>query len=176
MADVVVIMGPTGAGKTVQGERLAAQLGYAHFSTGRLLRADPAAVAILQKCQLAPTGEVQRVLNVAMANVPQAKGVVLDGFPRTVEQAEWLDGRLADWSRRLQAVLEIQIDEATAAKRLASRGRSDDTAEAQARKRRQYHAVMAPVADYYAARGQLHVIDGRGTIEDVEEQIRTALS
>jgi adenylate kinase len=169
-------MGPTGAGKTVQGERLAAAKGYAHFSTGRLLRADTAAAGVLQKGQLAPAGEVERVLEAALVGVSAGRGIILDGFPRTIAQAEWLDNRLRRWSRQLRVVLEIQLDEATTAKRLALRGRSDDTKEAQARKRQQYQEIMAPVADVYAARGLLKLIDGRGSIEDVASRIEAALA
>ena len=175
MAEIVILLGPTGAGKSAQGERLAAARGWVHLSTGQLLRRSPMVAKQLGDGRLLPSTEVERVLEAAVAEVPVGQGIVLDGFPRTTDQAEWLDGRLADWQRQLARVLLISIDEATSEQRLRLRGRSDDNIIAQRKKWREYETIMAHVADYYERHQQLATIDGRGSMDEVEAHIKEAL-
>ncbi|HSX02775.1 MAG TPA: nucleoside monophosphate kinase [Candidatus Saccharimonadia bacterium] len=176
MAEIVVLWGPTGAGKTVQGERLATAKGWAHFSTGRLLRRDPVTAAQLRSGELAPTAEVQRVLTEAVAAVPRHQGIVLDGFPRTADQAAWLEQQLPQWGRHLRRVILLSIDEATSRERLRLRSRSDDSSAAQREKWREYQKLMQPLVAFYQPRGLLAIVDGGGTIDQVTESIEATLA
>ena len=175
MADVVVFLGPTGAGKSAQAARLAASRGWVHLSTGQLLRRDPVVAKLLGDGRLSPSAEVQRILQAAVDEIPAEQGIVLDGFPRTEDQAEWLDGFLAARSRRLARVIQIDIDEATSEQRLKLRGRSDDNILSQREKWREYESIMMVVAQYYEAGGLLTKIDGRGSMDEVETLIKGVL-
>jgi adenylate kinase len=170
------MMGPTGAGKTVQAAQLAATRGWAHLSTGELLRRDPEQAQQLQSGHLAPEAEVERVLAAALSRLPAEQTVVLDGFPRTIDEAKWLDAHLPDWSRRLERVVLVDVDAATSAERLQTRGRSDDSPAAQGAKWREYETVTRPVLDYYEDRHELTAVDGRGSVEAVADRIKELLT
>ncbi len=176
MAGVVVFLGPTGAGKSAQAERLAAGRGWVHLSTGQLLRRDPVVAKQLGDGRLSPSAEVQRILAAAVSEVPLEQGIVLDGFPRTTDQAEWLEQFLERQSRQLIRVIQIDIDEATSEHRLRLRGRSDDNILAQRKKWREYESIMLAVAEYYETRAQLAKVDGRGNMDEVEALVRESLA
>lgn len=176
MGEVIVFLGPTGAGKSVQAKLLAEARGGVHFSTGELLRRDPVVAKSLVSGGLAPSDVVQRIVEAAVRGVAADTLVVLDGFPRTLEQARWLEGSLAGWSRRLERAVVIEVDEETTRARLALRGRRDDSEGAQDAKRARYEKITQPVVRYYRSHGQLAVVDGRGTIEEVAQEVKAALA
>lgn len=124
---------------------------------------------------LAAEAEAERVLEEAILAAPADRTVVLDGFPRTLPEAQWLDERLPAWSRQLEGVVLVEVDATTSAHRLKSRGRSDDSEAAQAAKWREYETVTRPVLDYYQERGELVVADGQGTVEAVAHRIKELL-
>lgn len=167
MAGVIIFMGPTGAGKSAQAERLAAERGYAHLSSGDLLRSDPAEAAVLATGQLVPSPDVERLLGAALEAVPTDQAVVLDGFPRVLDEAKWLDAQLGGWQRTLEAVILFEVDEAMSARRLAARQRADDVPEAVAKKWREYNELTRPVVVYYHERGCLTIVDGNATVDEV---------
>lgn len=171
MEDLVILMGSAGAGKTVQGQRLASELGWTHLSTGVLLRADATRAAQLATGKLTPPSEVERVLEQSVYAAAPDRTIVLDGFPRMVDQAEWLDGQLRVWKRAIKQVLLLEVSPEVSHSRLSARGRTDDTPAAQAVKQSAYELETKPVLDYYESRGLLHRIDGHGTKDEVYSRI-----
>jgi len=174
---VIVMLGPTGAGKTVQAQILAKRNGWVHISTGDLLRhsPDPDLQSILRSGQLAPSSAVQRALDEALEKVPEDTVVVIDGFPRLVREARWLDRLLLKLGRDLAQVLVLEVDPAESERRLTMRSRTDDPPTAQRQKWDEYRQNTLPVADLYRRRGQSVFIDGSGSLEEVAARVTAAL-
>lgn len=168
-------MGPTGAGKSVQAERLAKASGGVHLSSGELLRRDPAEAAVLASGGLVPDAEVERVVSEAIKATPLNNNIVLDGFPRTLPEAKWLDQHLPKWGRKLERVIVLEVPTGVTQERLAKRGRNDDTPAAQREKLRQYEASTRPVLQHYRDAGLLAEVNGVGTVEEVSAAILEAL-
>jgi adenylate kinase len=175
MGRLICLMGPTGAGKSVQGDLLAERYGAVHFSSGKLLRLEPAVAAKMVDGRLAPAHEVERIIGQAMAKVPKEELVVLDGFPRTDSNVRWMERELPGLERRLRRVVLIELDIETSMKRLGLRGRPDDAPVAIRAKWKLFEDVTRPVIDHYRELGLLTTVDGRGTIEQVHDEIVAAL-
>jgi adenylate kinase len=175
MGQLIVLMGPTGAGKSVQGDLLAEQYGAVHLSSGKLLRRDPRAAAQMVDGRLAPAGEVHRVIGEAMRDIPEDQPVVLDGTPRTQSDIDWLDEHLPKLHREIMVVLLIELDIETSMKRLGLRGRADDAPEAVRAKWKLFEDITGPVVEHYRKLGLVVTVDGRGSIEEVHEEIASAL-
>lgn len=175
MARIVVVMGPTGAGKSVQAERLAKVSGGVHLSSGALLRQDPAEAAMLASGELVPDAEVERVVAKAIDDTPLNKNIVLDGFPRTLPEAEWLDDQLSKWGRELERVVVLEVPAAVTHERLARRGRNDDSPAAQREKLQDYEDLTRPVLEHYRDLGLLARVNGVGTIEEVARAVMEVL-
>jgi adenylate kinase len=175
MGRLIVLMGPTGAGKSIQAEALAA-VGWSHISSGDLLRRDPAVAAVLARGELAPSPEVEQLVSGAVSAVPDATPVVLDGFPRTIDEADWLEHQLPAWGRTLDGVMLLEVSAATTAARVAGRGRGDDNSAAVAEKQTEYASQTAPVIAYYQQLGKLHRLDGEQSVDVVGEQLRQVLA
>jgi adenylate kinase len=183
----LLLLGAPGAGKGTQAVRLAARLGVPHVSTGELLRAAVAAGTplgreasnFMERGELVPDSVV---IGVAAERIgrPDAKaGFVLDGFPRTVAQAEALERELARLGTKLDLCLVLEADPEVLIARLLRRarieGRSDDN-EATIRNRMQvYRQQTEPLIAWYTRKGILRGLDGLGTIEEVEARIVEAL-
>ena len=185
----LVLLGPPGAGKGTQSARLKEKYHIPQLSTGDMLRAavkaaTPAgleAKAIMDKGGLVPDESVVGIVADRIA-APDAKvGFILDGFPRTVRQAEALDKMLGAKNLDLDAVIELKVDEAALLARIAKRAndtlacggtvRADDTPEAFKARLAAYHAETAPVADFYAKKAVLKTVDGMAPIDVVTEAI-----
>jgi adenylate kinase len=175
MGALIVLMGPTGAGKSVQGDLLAERNGWVHLSSGKLLRADPHAAAQIRDGSLAPAEEVERVVGNALAKVPPNQVVVLDGTPRTESNVEWLERELTNFDRELKRVVMIELSLEMSMKRLSMRGRADDLPAAVQAKWKLFDEITRPVAQHYKEMGLLTVVDGSGSIQEVHELIVTAL-
>jgi adenylate kinase len=175
MGSLIVLMGPTGAGKSVQGDLLAARNNWVHLSSGKLLRADPHAAEQLRDGSLAPAEEVERVVGEALAKVPGDQVVVLDGTPRTESNITWLEQELSKLGRELKRVVMIRLSLEISVKRLSTRGRADDSPDAIRAKWELFDEVTRPVAEHYRKLGLLTTIDGSGTIEEVHQLIEAAL-
>jgi adenylate kinase len=189
----MVFLGPPGAGKGTQAARLMRRHGIPQLSTGDMLRAAVAAgsavglkaKAIMEAGGLAPDALVVGIVAERIVEPDAAKGFILDGFPRTVAQAEALDLMLETKGMALDAVLELEVDpkvlveriEKRAAETVASGGtvRPDDRPDVLARRLKAYREQTEPVSRYYAESGRLKTIDGMSPIDRVSEGIDGAL-
>lgn len=185
----IVLFGPPGAGKGTQAARLVAKFGLAHLSTGDMLRAAVSAGTelgrraqeIMARGDLVPDEVVVGIVAERIAQPDCAKGFVLDGFPRTIAQAEALERLLAAQGRTLDAVIELAVDEDALVRRIESRiaetggVRSDDNVETLKRRLAVYREQTAPVLDWYRARGLLRTVDGMRSIEEVAAAIEQVL-
>jgi adenylate kinase len=176
MASLILLMGATGAGKSAQSDLLQSELGWKHISSGRLLRQSSRYGKLLENGQLAPAAAVQSLVAEALENLDRTDTVILDGFPRTVEDIDWLDGFIAETGIFLRAVVLLEVDREVSLGRLQGRHRSDDTARAQKEKWRQFDSETAPVLNRYSEQGLLVTIDASGTIEEVHNRIKKVLN
>jgi adenylate kinase len=185
---ICVLLGPPGSGKGTQGKLLARAFGIPHISTGELLRAEAEAgtplgaevAPLLAAGELVPDELIERVLEQRLKAPDAAKGALLDGYPRTVAQAQALDSLLAATGRRVELVVVLEVDEQTLMQRLLRRAakqhRSDDNPASIAERLTEYRQLTEPVLDYYRAEGvPVLEIDGTGPVEAVHERILRAV-
>ena len=187
----IVLLGPPGSGKGTQAARLVENLGLAHLSTGDMLRAAVAAktpvglraAEIMERGDLVPDEVVIGVIADRIKEPDCAAGFILDGFPRTVAQAEGLSALLAEMGTPLDAVIELTVDEGALLARIEGRARetggearADDNPETVKRRLEVYRAQTAPVSSYYAELGQLRQVDGMQPIESVSAAIADLLN
>ena len=186
----LVLLGPPGAGKGTQAQRLVAEHGIVQLSTGDMLRAATAAgtdlgkrvKAIMDRGDLVPDDVMVEIIAERIHKPDAAKGFILDGFPRTVPQAKALDKLLDSRGEGLDGVVEIIIDEARLLSRIENRAkqsgggaRADDNAETLHKRLAVYRQQTAPVAEHYRQKGMLSAVDGMGTMDEVAAAIRAAL-
>ena len=183
----IVLLGPPGAGKGTQAARVACRFGCPHIATGDIFRANVAegtelgraAQEYMDRGDLVPDDVVIAMVMERLASQDCQAGFVLDGFPRTVAQAEALDGRLAEQGSPLEAALSFDVTEDELLRRLAGRAaaqhRADD-AEQTIRHRLEVFAIKTrPLIDYYRHRRLLTMVDGVGRVEDVTTRILDGL-
>jgi adenylate kinase len=175
---MIILLGPVGAGKSVQAQILVDTYGYKWISTGELLRqtTDPEVQAVLHSGKLVDDVTVKRLLHQEIASTPIDTEVIIDGFPRRISQAEWLDGQQETLHRTIDHVLHITLSEEAAIERMTERGRHDDSKEAIAQRTKTYMEQVLPVVSFYKQRNVLHEIDGSGTVEEVAARIKGALA
>ena len=179
-----ILFGPPGAGKGTQAGAMVEKYNLRHLSTGELLRAEIAAgtplgiqaQALIDKGNLVPDEVVEEMIEAQFRASEGIDGFLLDGFPRTVAQAEVLGEMLARRGEALTGVISIMIPDAMIHDRIRHRaeieGRADDASDDIVRTRiATYHAKTEPLIGYYTARGEYHEVDGTGTIEDVRDRI-----
>ncbi|MCW5682069.1 MAG: adenylate kinase [Xanthobacteraceae bacterium] len=190
----LVLLGPPGAGKGTQGDRLIERHGITRLSTGDMLRAAVKAGTpvglkakdIMARGDLVPDEVVIAIIDDRLKEADVQKGFILDGFPRTVGQAEALDKLLAGKGIKLDAVVELKVDEGALLKRIetriaemTARGetiRADDNPEALKKRLDAYRAQTAPLSAYYGKQGTLLEVDGMAAIPAVEAAIDQGLT
>lgn len=184
----VVIFGAPGSGKGTQSERLINEYGLYHISTGEVLRDHIArgtelgkiADSYISQGQLIPDDLMIDILENVLDNNPETKeGVIFDGFPRTIPQADALTKMLERRNSKVDAVVGLEVDDDELTDRLLKRGkesgRSDDNLDTIARRLEVYHSTTSPLRDYYMSKGNYHGIEGSGSIDDIFSTIKQSL-
>ncbi len=190
----LILLGPPGSGKGTQAQRLVQRYGIVQLSTGDMLRAAVAAQTpvgikaqgIMASGGLVPDEIVIGIISDRLDQPDAANGFILDGFPRTVPQAEALDELLKKKQMRLDAVIELRVNESVLLQRVETRVaemlargeavRADDTAEVLTNRLASYRALTEPLIYYYSERRKLLTVDGMMPIEDVTQEIGRILS
>ena len=186
----LILLGPPGAGKGTQAQRLVERHGVVPLSTGDMLRAAVAAGTpvglrakdIMARGELVPDEIVVAIVADRIDEPDARNGFILDGFPRTVAQAEALERMLAEKGMKLDAVVELRVDDRILLDRIRTRVaasggavRADDTPEALERRLQVYHAQTAPLIAFYRDKGLLRTVDGMAPIDEVAREIERAL-
>jgi adenylate kinase len=177
----MVLLGPPGAGKGTQAEKLVEKLGIPQISTGDLFRHNISngtklgleAKKYLDAGDLVPASLTNALVDDRLNDADVADGFILDGFPRSVEQAEALREMLAKRNLELDAVLEFRVSEDQLLERLKARGRADDTEEVILNRMKVYRDETAPLLDYYS--GELKTVDAVGGVDEVFTRALRAL-
>ena len=183
----VLLLGPQGAGKGTQATRISAEYGIPHIASGEILRGEMAAGTdlgnrvrdVIDRGDLVPDDLMIELIRNRLEQPNTEAGFVLDGFPRTLVQAEALDSILSDIGRSFSVVFALQIPDRVAFERLQRRaqleGRADDTDEAIQRRLDLYHQATEPLIEHYRTRGRLVPIHGDRRENEVFAEIQQAL-
>jgi adenylate kinase len=181
------MLGAPGAGKGTQAVRIAETHGIPHISTGEMLRSAIAAGSelgqkvkeIVESGALVPDELIVEVIRERLSQPDAQSGFVLDGFPRTIGQAEALDALLAELGRPLEIVLELELEEKTAVERMlgraAEQGRADDTPAVIKNRFEVYRRQTEPLSNYYRSTGILFVVDSSPGMDEVFTEIERVL-
>lgn len=183
----IVIFGAPGSGKGTQSELIIKEYGVDHISTGDVLRSEmknetelgKIAKEYIEKGQLVPDNLIVDMLANVLDSKANSKGVIFDGFPRTIPQAKALKEMLNKRDTDVSIMLNLQVDEDELVKRLLERGkisgRSDDNLETIKSRLEVYHKQTVPLVDYYITEGKHVAIQGMGTIEEIFNRIKEAI-
>ena len=183
----LVLLGPPGSGKGTQAARLKDTLGVPHISTGDLLRAEVAAGTplglqakeVMARGDLVSDAILLGMLESRLGREDVAGGFILDGYPRNLAQAAALGELLASLGQKFDAAVQLTVDNEQIIERLAGRakaeGRADDSPESVRHRLNVYDQQTAPVIDFYRQHGQLTVVDGVGSLDDVFTRIVEAI-
>jgi adenylate kinase len=177
----LVLVGPPGAGKGTQATTLSEKLEIPHISTGDLFRAhirDETELGTrvkeyLDAGHLVPDDITNKMVEERLAEPDTDGGFLLDGFPRNVGQADVLSKVLAESDKKLDAVVQLQVDEDVVVGRLLARGRADDNEDVIRNRQQVYRAETAPLLDYY--RDILITVDGVGEVDEITNRVLSAL-
>lgn len=184
----IVIFGAPGSGKGTQSEKLIDEYGLFHVSTGEVLRdhisrgTDLGKVAdsYISQGQLIPDDLMIDILDRVLEDNPESKkGVIFDGFPRTIPQAEALKKMLGKRGSKVHAVVGLEVDDDELVDRLVKRGqmsgRSDDNPETINQRLKVYHSQTSPLRDYYIGEGNYHAIPGLGEVDAIFDTIKKSI-
>lgn len=183
----IVFLGPPGAGKGTQAVLTSGKAGIPHISTGEMMRAAVQSGSdlgarvkqFLDRGELVPDDLMIEVIRDRLSRSDCRGGFLLDGFPRTVVQAQALDGLLSEMRMPLSHVISLDVPEDILLERIRKRGessgRSDDSVEVASRRLKVYWELTAPVSEFYRGSKRLCALDGLGSVEDVQKRISGAL-
>lgn len=192
----IVIFGAPGSGKGTQSDKIIAEFGVAHISTGDVLRSEikantdlgTIASQYIQDGKLVPDDLIINMLAKTLdklirdANVcggNNLSGVIFDGFPRTIAQAQALDEMLAERGEKVNIVIGLEVEDEELIARIVARGktsgRSDDNEETARKRLETYYAQTLPLKEFYVSQGKYAKINGVGSIEEIYESIRAAI-
>lgn len=175
---MIIFFGPAGAGKSVQGQLLAARQGWRWLSAGQMLR-DTHDIELLKQMQtgkLVEPEQVNKLMGEALIRAKSIDRVVLDGFPRQMMQAQWLVESQPQHERSIALVIVLEVPRAELFKRLDVRGRADDTPEVIEERLKIYRTEMYPVLSYFTEKGvSIAHIEGTGTVGQVHDRIMEEL-
>jgi adenylate kinase len=175
---MILFFGPPGSGKSVQGQLLVERNSWQWLSTGELFRnsKDPEVLKRLATGELIDDELTNKVLDEAISNIDSSVELVLDGYPRNVDQVKWLMSYLPQHGRKINCVVLFEVPREVLISRLSGRGRAEDTPEVISRRLDIYQQKTSPVLDYYRKYNVPVVsIDGTGTIPEIHERIQTAV-
>ncbi|KXB32849.1 adenylate kinase [Bacteroidales bacterium KA00251] len=179
----IILFGPPGSGKGTQGKNLASHYNLMLVSTGEILRQEIAAESplgltakkFIEKGSLVPDEVIIDMMEKLIKEHLNDKGLLFDGFPRTVAQAEALDKKLAKNGQSVTALLELSVPEEELVERLLKRkeieGRSDDNIDTINNRLKVYHSQTEPIVDHYHGKGKHHRINGVGEIEEIAHRL-----
>lgn len=173
---MILFFGPTGAGKSMQGQMLAVRQGWKWLSTGEMLREskDPTVIEVLKSGELVSDELTYEVFNEAVrdAKAKNYEKIIVDGFPRTKEQAEWLGDYMEENGEVIDVVVVLEVPEGEIMNRLEKRGRMEDTPETIAKRMNIYRQKMYPVLGSFAEDGvKIIHLDGTGSAGEVHDRI-----
>lgn len=190
----LILLGPPGAGKGTQAERLVAKHGIPQLSTGDMLRAavkagsevGKRAKAVMDAGELVSDEIVNAIVSERLDAADCAKGFILDGYPRTLVQADSVEAMLAQKGKSLDVVIELIVDDRALVGRIIKRAqdalaagqpvRKDDNAEVFEERLREYYKKTAPLTGYYHAKRLLKTVDGMASMDDVTKSIEAILA
>ena len=179
----LILFGPPGAGKGTQAVKIAEKYGWMHISTGDILRTEVSqgtplglkVKVVMEAGHLVSNDLLIEIMESVFRKHPNSKGFVLDGFPRTLKQAQELDVMLNRLGHSITMVLALEVNEEELVKRLLKRaqeqGRKDDTEEVIKNRLVQYHQHTKPLVDYYKEKELFKEVFGEGSIEDIFTQL-----
>lgn len=174
---MILFFGPPGSGKSVQGKLLVERNGWEWLSTGELFRNsnDPEVLKCLASGELIGDDLTNKVLDEALSNV-LSEVVVLDGYPRNIDQAKWLDENMPKHDRKIRCIVLFDVPHDELVRRLCGRGREEDTVEVIDRRLEIYRQTTKPVTDYYRDLDiPMLSIDGVGDVNEIHERIQAAV-
>lgn len=180
----IILIGPPGAGKGTQCQKLVDLLRIPHLSTGEMLRSavragtpeGMQAASFMTNGQLVPDDIIVGMVTRRLESADCRDGCLLDGFPRTLHQAETLDDLLERRAMSVDGVIELAVPRDELVRRMLARGREDDDPAVFARRIESFELQTAPLLDYYARQGKLSSIDGLGTAEETFDRVRRAVA
>jgi adenylate kinase len=177
-AEVIIIMGPQGSGKGTQAQILCDRLNLVNLSSGALLRAsnDPVILERIGQGQLARSEDVKRVMQEAIEALEPEQGILIDAFPRMLNEAQWLVELLNKLERQVGHVILLVVPSDESVHRLRIRadkdGRQDDSMQGIMRRLELFEQETVPVLNFWRQQGLLQEVDGLGTVEEVATRIQ----
>lgn len=173
---MILLFGPTGAGKSLQGQMLAVRQGWKWLSTGEMLRqsTDPEVIELLKAGELINDELTYEVFDEAIKDALDKKypNIIVDGFPRTKDQAEWLGEYLGRMNQKIDLVIVLEVPESEIMQRLERRGRMEDTPEIIAKRMTIYRQKMYPVLGIFADQDKKIIhLDGTGAVGEIHDRI-----